>query len=255
MASARYRLGATTLGNVGQEVLEGGGRSYAIMEIITTAVLLIYLFSSREQMFEISERIQNGATRRLRAADFTVMVSHVPPTWSSNRLRAFFERWGEVVHVGVSLNYRELILEIAQIQNLRNLHTDNLLDLASKMETAKVQRARVKLLQEELDNLIAESSTPRPEGSGSLEEGTAGRQATVKETRQNTTTRSANLYEQASKKAELKLAEKEKSRGEAALRKARILTKRSHQVLQHNDKQIKQLMRRRYHCTGFAFVI
>ena len=124
-------------------VLNDGGHSYALIELGTALILLAYLFSSREKMFEVAERVQNGMSRRLRAADFTLEVSSIPKSWSSNRLRAYFEKWGEVVHVGVSLNYRELILAIQNTHDLRNVHTDNLLDLATKMEAAKSNHANV----------------------------------------------------------------------------------------------------------------
>lgn len=139
-----------TLGNVGGPILASGGHSYAVIGVCTSVLLLLYLFQTREQMFEIAERIQRGATRQLTAADFAIMVSNVPPTWSSDRLRAFFERFGEVVHVGVSLNYRKLILEINQTQMLRNKHTDNLLHLASRMEAARTATKRAEQLQANL---------------------------------------------------------------------------------------------------------
>ena len=125
-------------------------RRYALIELGTAWVLLVYLFTTREKMFEVAERIQNSASRRLRTSDFTLEVSQIPEMWSSDRLRAYFERWGEVVHVGVSLNYRELILEIDRTQTLRNYHTDDLLDLATKMEASKVRAADRANLEEML---------------------------------------------------------------------------------------------------------
>ena len=139
-----------TLGNVGSSALSSGGHSYAIIEVCTAILLLVALFQTREQMFQISERIQRGATRQLTAADFSIMVSHVPPKWGPDRLRAFFERWGTVVHVGISLNYRKLILNINQTQMLRNKHTDNLLHLASRMEALKNAQTHAERLENAL---------------------------------------------------------------------------------------------------------
>jgi hypothetical protein len=212
-----------TLGNVGgTSILMSGGHTYAIIEVGTVVVLLVTLFSTRELMFEISERIQNGATRRLRAADFTVVVSHVPPSWSSNRLRAFFERWGEVVHVGVSLNYRDLILEIKQAQVLRNNHTDNLLDLATKMEAAKVDSANVEALQK----LVGQPNTVAAASGG------------------------VDGASDAELRTQLLAAQRQERRGKLVLHKARMHAQRSHATVDANEKQIKTLMRQRYQCTG-----
>ena len=71
-----------TLGNVGGMILESGGHSYAVIEVGTAMILLIYLFSTRELMFEIAERIQNGAARKLRAADFTLEVCLRATAWA-----------------------------------------------------------------------------------------------------------------------------------------------------------------------------
>ena len=75
----------TTLGNVGGPILDAGGHSYAVIELLTALVLLFLLFYSREQMFAISQRIQHGASRQLRAADFTLQVAQIPESWSSDR--------------------------------------------------------------------------------------------------------------------------------------------------------------------------
>ena len=67
------------------------------------------MWAVRGRFDEIHTRIRNSdGGQLLTAADFTVMVSHVPETWGSQQLRDFFEKFGEVVHVGVSLNYREV---------------------------------------------------------------------------------------------------------------------------------------------------
>ena len=50
--------------------------------------------------------------RQLRAVDFTVLVSGLPPHWTSRDVRRSFDRIGEVVHVGISLDYRDLILAL-----------------------------------------------------------------------------------------------------------------------------------------------
>ncbi len=102
-----------TLGNTNNAVLDRGGHSYAVMEICNAAILLAFLFQVRSQLEEMSDRIRHGG-HALTAADFTVMVSNVPRHWRSEQLRAHFEKFGAVVHVGVSLDYRELTLAMQE---------------------------------------------------------------------------------------------------------------------------------------------
>lgn len=90
--------------------------------------------------------VKTKTTDLLTAADFSVLVSGVPPGWSSTELRAFFERFGEVVHVGVSLNNRELILQIQAAKRLKELHTEASLNLLNRMAQLSrkedIERAR-----------------------------------------------------------------------------------------------------------------
>ena len=188
-------------------------------------------------MFEVAERVQNGMSRRLRAADFTLEVSSIPKSWSSNRLRAYFEKWGEVVHVGVSLNYRELILAIQNTHDLRNVHTDNLLDLATKMEAAKSNHANVLSLESALADEAAAQAAQAAQGATptSVELGSA-------------------MYKQAGLQKRLAAAHKEERRTSAVLHKARAQSRKSEARLEANEKHIKQLMKKRYDCTGYAYV-
>ena len=105
-----------TLGNTNNAVLDRGGHSYAVLEICNAAILLAFLFKVRSQLEEVSDRIRHGGHggHALTAADFTVMVSNVPRLWQSEQLRAHFEKFGAVVHVGVSLDYRELTLAMQE---------------------------------------------------------------------------------------------------------------------------------------------
>eukprot|EP00966_Prymnesium_polylepis_P072247 1678069-Prymnesium_polylepis.1 len=77
-------------------------------------------------MERIGDRIRTGANRTLSAADFSVMVVNVPYNWSSGKVRTHFERFGEVVHVGLSLDNGKLIRAMRESQRLRNAHTDAL---------------------------------------------------------------------------------------------------------------------------------
>ena len=98
----------STLGNTSADAM--GGHTYAIIEVATSLLLVIGLYYVRGHMEDIRDRIRGGANRRLTAADFSLMVSHVPENWTSEQVRIKFEKFGEVVHVGHSLDYRQLVL-------------------------------------------------------------------------------------------------------------------------------------------------
>ena len=86
---------------------------WLILSTLGGSILLAFLFTVRSQLEEMSDRIRHGG-HALTAADFTVMVSNVPRHWRSEQLRAHFEKFGAVVHVGVSLDYRELTLAMQE---------------------------------------------------------------------------------------------------------------------------------------------
>jgi len=139
-----------TLGNTESTgVLAKGGHSYGVIEFITSGVLVVYIYWLRGKMSQIRTRIRNSTSlATLTAADFTVMVSHLPDGWGSDDVRGFFERFGQVVHVSVSLNNRGLILEMKRTQELRDRHTEAALHLLTKMsrlaKKEEVVRARVR---------------------------------------------------------------------------------------------------------------
>ena len=56
------------------------------------ALLVIGLYYVRGQMEDIRDRIRGGANRRLTAADFSLMVSHVPENWTSEQRAASSSR-------------------------------------------------------------------------------------------------------------------------------------------------------------------
>ena len=151
-----------------------GGHSYSVVEVVTGAILVSYLYWLRGRMSEIRSRIRNSKSlSTLTAADFTVMVSSLPETWKTDDVRKLFERFGEVttlapcctwrlelfelvpnwtdavhhftqvVHVSLALNNRELILEMKRTTYLRDRHTEaslHLLNLMSKHAPAKAVR-------------------------------------------------------------------------------------------------------------------
>ena len=151
-----------TIGNTaGDGVLAKGGHSYAFMEFLTSGMLLAYLFWIRGEMETIYDRVRgNGQKRKLTAADFTVMVANIPPTWGSDKVREFFEKsFGEVVHVGLSLDYRSLIQAVNQTRRLKDQHNDNLLylvqvlklpeadDKERKSKEKRVRKARASVMK------------------------------------------------------------------------------------------------------------
>ena len=122
----------STLGNTSADAM--GGHTYAIIEVATSLLLVIGLYYVRGHMEDIRDRIRGGANRRLTAADFSLMVSHVPENWTSEQVRIKFEKFGEVVHVGHSLDYRQLVLQMKKTQRLKDDHTDALLALSRCMK-------------------------------------------------------------------------------------------------------------------------
>ena len=72
-----------------------------------------FLFWMRGQMHSTASRLKaqfEGNTAKLTAAGFSVMVDNCPPSVSSDELRAAFGKFGTVVHVGIALDNRELVL-------------------------------------------------------------------------------------------------------------------------------------------------
>mmetsp|Transcript_23766 Transcript_23766/g.72675 ORF Transcript_23766/g.72675 Transcript_23766/m.72675 type:complete len:693 (+) Transcript_23766:82-2160(+) len=120
-----------TLGNAANNVLARGGYSYAVIEVCTALLLIGFLFSARTEFECVRDRIRCGGHggAALTAADFTVLVHNVPEHWRAAQLRQHFERFGEVVHVGVSLDNRELILALRKMQRLKDRHIDATLHL------------------------------------------------------------------------------------------------------------------------------
>jgi len=119
-------------------------------------------------METIYDRVRgSGQKRKLAAADFTVMVGNVPSSWGSARVREFFEKsFGDVVHVGLSLDYRQLIQAVKTTRTLKDRHNDLLLYLVqvlahqegggggaarperqAKADVAKVGRARAAVIK------------------------------------------------------------------------------------------------------------
>jgi len=124
-----------TIGNTETTgVLAKGGHSYGVVELVTGAILVCYLYWLRGKMSEIRSRIRNSQSlSTLTAADFTVMVSDLPDGWRPDDIRSFFERFGEVVHVSLALNNRQLILEMKRTTELRDRHTEASLHLLTLM--------------------------------------------------------------------------------------------------------------------------
>ena len=171
-----------TLGNTAVDgVLAKGGLSYGVTEFFSAGILVGYLWYLRGRLDEIRSRCLNSEkAQMLTAADFTIMVSNIPYRWATKEVRDYFENFGEVVHVGLSLNYRDLILAIQKGQGTATgAHGSESLELLRKMSN---------------------------------------------------------------------LAKKEE------IFEARKRAKRTLDAVDANEKRIKQLMRNRYHCTGYAFV-
>ena len=191
-----------SLGNSAVDgVLAKGGHSYGVIEFITAASLVSFLFYLRDRLGEVRSRILNSdaETPSLTAADFTIMVSGVPEGWGSQQVRDFFERFGEVVHVGVALNNRELVMALERANELKDVHTEASLALLRQLA------------------LQGDDEGDDEGGGGSPRH-----------------------------------RDRAVARGAVAL--ARRRARRSLLAIDAKEREIKQLMRRRYTSTGWAFV-
>jgi len=116
-----------------------------VVEVCNAAILIAFLFSMRRRFEKVSYRIRHGG-HALTAADFTVMVSNVPERWRSDQLRVHFEQFGSVVHIGASLDYRELILSMQEAQRLKDRYVDATLYLIGLIrggaKPVKIEKAR-----------------------------------------------------------------------------------------------------------------
>ena len=82
--------------------------SFGAVEILLALILTWFIFWQSNKVANYSRRITHQETT---AANYTVMVGRMPKdTRATPALFEFFSRWGEVVHMGVSYNHRDLIL-------------------------------------------------------------------------------------------------------------------------------------------------
>eukprot|EP00965_Chrysotila_dentata_P050312 1666803-Pleurochrysis_carterae.AAC.1 len=81
---------------------------YGACESVLCAILVWFMFWQANKCKSLSRRIMHGD---LSAKNYTVMVGRMPvDARDSQAAHDFFSQWGDVVHVGVSFDWRELIL-------------------------------------------------------------------------------------------------------------------------------------------------
>ena len=122
------------------------GNSHGILEILTSATLCYFAFWMRRKMFRHTEAITKGrqvANVARTAASTSVRVENCPPEMTADHARKHFRRWGKVLHVGISLDNRELILEINRRNAIAQQVNDaavNLLRYVREANAAKLAR-------------------------------------------------------------------------------------------------------------------
>ena len=127
-----------TLGNLGPDgVLARGGHSFVVVEVVCMYILVGFLFHMRYKLAQIRRRVRHAESRQLRAVDFSVMVSGVPPNWGAREVRAHFEPHGEVVHVGLSLDYRDLVFALEAEREAQDDLEDACIHLAHTIADAQ----------------------------------------------------------------------------------------------------------------------
>ena len=127
-----------TLGNADELTLAHGAT-----EIMLVAIMVWFMFWQSARTKHWSARITH---HDLSAANYTVMVGRMPTTvLETRKVRDWFARYGDVVHVGLSLNYRDVIVCAEEKRHLRQkLHASQVewyLAKANSLPKQKVLRA------------------------------------------------------------------------------------------------------------------
>ena len=87
---------------------DGLPAAFGAVEILVSLLLTWFMFWQSNQITNLSRRITHHETT---AANYTVMVGRMPTERRPTaEIAEHFGRWGDVVHVGVSYNHRDLIL-------------------------------------------------------------------------------------------------------------------------------------------------
>ena len=92
-----------------------------LVELLNSVIIVAFLFWMRDQMHSTAARLKaqfEGNTTKLTAASFSVMVDNCPPDISADDLRTALGKFGTVIHVGIALDNRELVLALEARQAL-----------------------------------------------------------------------------------------------------------------------------------------
>ena len=93
---------------------------HGAIELFTSCGVVFFLFWVRSQTLNKARKIGRALeeNRTLSAANFSVMVDGCPPQTDAAALRRVCARFGTVLHVGVAMNNRELLLHLSRRQRL-----------------------------------------------------------------------------------------------------------------------------------------
>ena len=123
------------------------GNVYGIIEALTSALFVAFIFYMRNEMERTKERIsKKQRDHEIKTiASFTVLVTDCPPelnnTDALERLKSRFKEFGQIVHVGVALNNRELILAMKRRSELLGNVQDAGKELFRAVEDARRKKA------------------------------------------------------------------------------------------------------------------
>ena len=196
------------------------GKAYGVIESLTSALFVAFLFWMRRQLREQARAIRTdeAACELLTAANFSVFVSGCPAELDTAALRAHFGRFGDVVHVGVALNNRSLVVAMQRRSAL----------------LARVQDTGALLLRAVADAREAAAANDAHRACGGGRGPRAGSSSS--------SGGAPAMHRARTAPAPLTCA-RERRQLDAALQRLRA-----------HDGEVKALARQRYACTGHAFV-
>lgn len=94
--------------------------AHGMVELLSSVIIIAFLFWMRFQMYSTAHRLRAQLERNklLTAANFSVMVDGCAPSVTAAQLRAALGSFGSIVHVGVALDNRQLVLQLERRHEL-----------------------------------------------------------------------------------------------------------------------------------------
>ena len=100
------------------------GNAYGVVEGLTSALFVYFVFFMRRSLLQCTKEIREKVrdNELVTSANFTALVTNCPPSINTQEaiehLKRRFALFGEIFHVGVALNNRELIVAMKRRSEL-----------------------------------------------------------------------------------------------------------------------------------------